>query len=142
MARHYDAPFSLEVNIQQDKTAIWLAVIKGFITMHLFKGIFSDSKYIFLWHELKDINKKADFQNISWIQNYVIKLCMIMCVALLPLTSLLNKFSWLRISVQIALISYWNDFSPILLGSVLCSGELQKYAKKIKFWECPQFDIS
>ena len=30
-----------------------------------FKGIFSDSNNIFLWHESEDRNKKAYFQNFS-----------------------------------------------------------------------------
>ena len=28
--------------------------------------------------------KKADFQNFSWFQFYIFKLCMIMCVSLPP----------------------------------------------------------
>ena len=41
---------------------------------------------IFLWYESEDINqkKKAYFQNFSWFQFYVLKLCMIMCISLLP----------------------------------------------------------
>ena len=46
---------------------------------------------IFLWYESEDINKKqAYFQNFSWFQFYVLKLCMIMCVSLLTLTTVLN----------------------------------------------------
>ena len=43
------------------------------------KGIFTDSNNIFLWHESEDINEKAYFQNFSWFQFYIFKLCMIMC---------------------------------------------------------------
>ena len=31
------------------------------------KRVFSDSNNIFLWHESEDINKKACFQNLSWL---------------------------------------------------------------------------
>ena len=49
------------------------------------KGIVSDSNNIFLWNESEDINKKKPyFQNFSWFQFHVFKLCMIMCVSLLP----------------------------------------------------------
>ena len=49
------------------------------------KGIFTDSNNIFLWHESEDINvKKNLFLNFSWFQFYILKLCMIMCVSLLP----------------------------------------------------------
>ena len=38
----------------------------GFLpTFFEVKEIFSDSNSIFLWHESKDINKKAHFQNFS-----------------------------------------------------------------------------
>ena len=40
-------------------------------------------------------------------------------------TTVLNKVLCTRLSVKIALISYWNYFSP--------RGELQKYAKKSNF---------
>ena len=33
----------------------------------LFKGIFSDSNSIFLWHEAKDINKKSLFSKFQLI---------------------------------------------------------------------------
>ena len=32
----------------------------------IIKGIFIDSN-IFSWHESKDVNKKAYFQNLSWL---------------------------------------------------------------------------
>ena len=53
-------------------------------TTELFKGIFSDSYNIFLWHESENIKEKTFFQNFSWFQFYIFKLCMIMCVSLLP----------------------------------------------------------
>ena len=45
---------------------------------------------------------------------------MIMCVSFLPQTTVLNKVSCTRLSVKIALISYWNDFSliPLELGNL------------------------
>ena len=46
---------------------------------------------------------------------------------------MLNKVSCTRLSVKIALISYWNDFSLILWGSVLLKGKLRKYAKNSNF---------
>ena len=46
------------------------------------KGIVSDSN-IFLWHESEDIQlEKFHFQNFSWFQFYVYKLCMIMCTGI------------------------------------------------------------
>ena len=48
------------------------------------KGIFSDSNNIFLWHESEDKQKKAYFQNFSWFNFYVYKLCMIMCIGIAP----------------------------------------------------------
>ena len=58
------------------------------------KGIFSDSNNIFLLHESEDINKrktkqnktkqKANFQNFSWFQFCIYKLCMIMCIGIAP----------------------------------------------------------
>ena len=47
------------------------------------KGILGDSNNIFLWHESEDVNKK-DFQNFSWFQFYIYKLCMIMGIAIAP----------------------------------------------------------
>ena len=53
------------------------------------KGIFSDSNYIFLWHESEDMNKKKnlknpEFQNLSWFQFYLHKLSMIMWIGIAP----------------------------------------------------------
>ena len=47
------------------------------------KGILTYSNNIFLWHESEKI-KKAYFQNLSWFQVYVYKLCMIMCMGIAP----------------------------------------------------------
>ena len=58
-----------------------------YITYHnnqYLKGIISDSNSIFLWHELKDINKKGYFPNFRWFQFYIYKLCMIMCTGIAP----------------------------------------------------------
>ena len=40
---------------------------------------FSDFNNIILWHESEDINKKKNtyFQNFSWFQFYIYKLCII-----------------------------------------------------------------
>ena len=46
---------------------------------------------------------------------------------------MLNKVSCTRISVKIALISYWNDFSLIPWGRVLLRRELRKYAQNSNF---------
>ena len=61
--------------------------------------MFSDSNNIFLWYESEDINKNAYFQNFSWFQFYVFKLCMIMCVSLFPQTTVLNKEASLKIAL-------------------------------------------
>ena len=42
------------------------------------KGIISDSDNIFSWHK----SNKGYFQNFSWFQFYVYKLCMIMCIGI------------------------------------------------------------
>ena len=47
-------------------------------------GIVSDSNKIFMWHESEDINKKGYFQNFSWFQYHVYKLCMIMGIGTAP----------------------------------------------------------
>ena len=49
-----------------------------------FRGIFSDFNN-FLWHESEDINQKAYFQNFSWYQFYVFKLCMIYVCFISPI---------------------------------------------------------
>ena len=95
------------------------------------KTIFSDSNNIILWHESEDINKQKQkqkhFPNFCWIQFKVfILLCMInliLCVSLLPQTTML-------LSVKIALISYWNDFSLIPMGKCAFSRRAMKRCKK------------
>ena len=94
----------------------------------------------------EDINKKAYFQNFSWFQFYVSKLWMVMCVSLLSQTAVLNKVSCARLSVKIALISYWSDISLITLGKCASLIEesyenMQKNSKFCKFTERPVFDI-
>ena len=58
---------------------------------------------------------------------------------------MLNKVSCTRLSVKIALISYWNDFSLIPLGKRTYWTRPMNLCKKFKFWklsEHPLFDIS
>ena len=92
--------------INDQATILPLILIVGFGTavsslLLKLKGIFSDSNNIFLWHESEDINKKSlnpKFQLIPILRFQVMHdyVCFI--------------------SVKIALISYWNDFSLISLG--------------------------
>ena len=79
--------------------------------------------------------KKAYFQNFSGFQLYVFKLRMIVCVSLLlSTTTSLHKVFCTRLSVKIALISHWNDFSLIPLEVCFFKrGELQKICKKPQF---------
>ena len=103
------------------------------------------SQYLFYGMNQKIQTKKSLF---SYFQLIPILRFQVMPVSLLPKTDRL--LCWIkfrtctRLSVKIALISYWNDFCLIPLGSVLLRGELWKYAKIFKFWqfwECPLFDI-
>ena len=67
-----------------------------------------------------------------------------MCVSLLPWTTVLNKVSCTRLSVKIALISYWNGSSPIPLRKCASQRRATKICNKFKgwnFWEHPQLDI-
>ena len=92
-----------------------------------FKGIFSDSNNIFLWYESEDINKKKLISKISVDFNFTFSsyawLCVFHCShrLLCWIKSLVRDFS-----VKIALISYWNDFSPTPLG------------KCASYWSTPQ----
>ena len=71
--------------IQTWLTTAWINWIK-----RNWKG-FSDSNN-FLWHDSEDINKKAYFQNFSWFQFYVFKLCVIVApIDYRVELSLLNK---------------------------------------------------
>ena len=54
------------------------------------KGLFSDSNNIILWHE-SEWGGEAYFQNFSWFQCQVYKLCMILC-AVIALHVLNYKF--------------------------------------------------
>ena len=55
----------------------------GILWSEELKGILTDSNNIFSWHESEEI-KKAYFQNLSWFQVYIYKLCMITCVGIAP----------------------------------------------------------
>ena len=61
----------------------------------------------------KIYTKKAYFQNLSWILIFQV---MYDCVCFIAPTTMVNSVSSTRLSVKIALISYWNDFSTIPLG--------------------------
>ena len=66
----------------------------GFLIVSLWlKQVFSDSNNIILWHESEDVNKKKTpyFQNFSWFQCYVFKLCMIMCV-IAPIAQVMHDY--------------------------------------------------
>ena len=85
--------------------------------------------------------KKVYFQNFSWFQYFVYKLCMIMCIDIAPSTTVLIKF---RIYGKIALISPWNYFCSIPLGKCVFKGRVINRCKKFKFWnfwEHPLFEI-
>ena len=104
------------------------------------KGIFCDSNNIFLWYESENIIKKAYFQNFSSFQFYVFKLCMILCISLLPYITVLNKVFCENCS---HFILKW--FQPNLCGEVCfleeCTTKMQKI-HILKFWEHPLSDIS
>ena len=81
---------SLTLNVASKSSTLqmychcFIAEVKGTFTVEI-KGILSDFKKIFLWHEPVAINKKADLQNINWFQFCVfLKLPLNMCVLLLP----------------------------------------------------------
>ena len=104
--------------------------------------IVSDSINIFLWHESEDISKKYISKKIQLILILRFQV-MIMCVSSLPQTTVLHKVSCTRLSVKIALISWW--FQPNFFKEVSFLEESYKYMKKkikyLKFWERPLFDI-
>ena len=55
---------------------------------------------------------------------------------------MLNKVLLTRLSVKIALISYWNDFSLFPFGKCASERRATKRCKNFKFWEYPLFKIS
>ena len=80
-SRHFFFPLIISSKrvIFQQKKFPWVHWTYG--NIQPFKGIFSDSNNIFLWHESEDINQKTcHFQNFSWFQFNVFKFCMIICV--------------------------------------------------------------
>ena len=92
-------------SLQKKKRKKLLALV----TIFVIKGIFVGFNNIFLWHEWEDISKKkknAYFLNFSKIKLYILKLRLIMCVSLLPPTTVLGKVLCTRLSVKIAIISY------------------------------------
>ena len=97
------------------------------------KGIVGDSNNIFLWHESEDINKKSWFPKFQLIPIPRFQVMHVYVCFIVPQTTVLNEVLCTRLSVKIALISHWNDFSLIPLGIVLLKGELWKYAKNSNF---------
>ena len=82
-----------------------------------FKGIFSDSNNISLWHEWKSF-----------------KFCLIMCDSLLPLNAGLKKFLCMRLSLKIALKSHTEMISGyFFFRKFALKKELQKYAQNSNF---------
>ena len=72
----------------------------------------------FLWHESEaHVNKKSLFPKLQLIQILHFQVMDDYVCFILPQTTVLNKVSCPRLSVKIALISYWNDFSLIPLGN-------------------------
>ena len=108
--RFIEAPYILRMCLCWQSIREWVFNIMYSYRINI-KGISSDSNNIFLWLESEDVNKKAYFQNFSWFKFYVFKLCMVMCVSLLPSHRLLFWKSRVRDFVKIALISYRNYFS-------------------------------
>ena len=83
----------------------------------------------------KKKKKTTYFQNFSWFQFYVFKLCMIRCF-IAPIDycvelSLVYKTFCENCSHFI--LKWFQPYS--FWGIVLLRGELQKYAKKFKFWQ-------
>ena len=81
------------------------------------------------------VNSNFTFSNYAW-------LCVFHCShrLLCWIKSRVRDFS-----VKIALISYWNDFSPTPLGkcaSYRSAPQICKIFTFYKFWERPLFDIS
>ena len=66
-------------------------------------------------------------------------LCVFHCFD--PQTIVFNKVSCTILSVKIALISYWNDFSPILGKCASERRATKRCKKKWKFSEHPLFNI-
>ena len=110
----------------------------------IIKGIFSDSNNIFLWHESDDINKNSLFpksQLIPILHFQVMHDCVFHCSHRLLCWI---KVSCIWISVKIALISCWNDFSLIPSRKCASYRGAMKICKKYKFWqfwERPLFGI-
>ena len=110
------------------------------------KGIFSDSNSIFFMVWIRRYKQKKLISKISVDSNFTFSsyawLCVFHCShrLLCWIKSRVRDFS-----VKIALISYWNDFSPTPLGKCASYKSALQICKKItffKFWECPLFDIS
>ena len=94
-----------------------------------FKGIVTDSKNIFLWHESEHINKKKKLIKISVDSNFTLSsyawLCAFHCSHRL--------LCWRNSRVNCAYFTL-NWFQPnSFWGIVLLGGELRKYAKNSNF---------
>ena len=136
----------MSILVLQCGSNFWFCTIffKPPLQLVVFKGIFSNSNNIFFWHESEDINKKAYIQNFSWFQFCVFKLCMIMCVSLTTLTTVLHKVLCPRLSGETCSHFILKWFQPNSIGEVCFLEESYKNMQKFKFWqfwERPQFDI-
>ena len=78
----------------------------------------------------KILTKKGYFQNFAWFQYFFYKLCIIMCIAVSPLTTVLNKFSDTIIYGKNACISPWNNFCFIPVGKCIFKGRSINSCKK------------
>ena len=112
-----------------------------FFFLLMVKGIVSDSNNIFLWHESEEINKTSSFPKFQLIPISRFQVMHDYACFIAPIDYCVD-----RLSVKIALMSYWSDFSLIPFGGiVLLRGELWKYAKNSNFeifWKRTLFNIS
>ena len=96
------------------------------------KGIFSDSNNIFLWYEIRTYKQKKLISKISVDSNFTFSsyawLCVFHCShrLLCWIKSRVRDFS-----VKIALISYWNNFSPTPVGKCTSYRSAPQICKKI-----------
>ena len=95
-------------------------------------GIFSDCNNIFYDKNRTIFTQKFYFQNFSWFQYFVYKLCMLMCIGISPKTSVSNKFSDTRIYRKIALISPCLISAQFLWGNVFKGRAINKCKKTNK----------
>ena len=98
--------------------------------MSLIKGIFSDANNTLLRYKSEDINKKSLFPKFQLIPI----LCFQVMYDYVHFIAPIELLCWQDFSVKIALISYWNNFSPTPLGKCASyRSELQICKKKSHF---------